>query len=98
MPGIGEHFVWLVPVVQPVTVNESVLQPDRRDTATSAFEDERAAPAAGLGVGQRHCGAKGIEGGRGFVHRTRGPRPLQQRNSSELVADDAPAVVTANDG
>ena len=64
---VGDHLVRLVQVVQPVAVDEAVLQPGARDAAAPAFEDERAAPAAGFGVGQRRRRARA----------RRAPRPLR---------------------
>ena len=90
--GVGSHLVRLVQVVQPVTVDEAVLQADRGDAAPAALEDDRAAPPAGLGVGDDDARAARVERGGSFVHRAGRPRPLQQRDARQLFADDRPAV------
>ena len=46
------HLVPLVQVVQPAPVDEAVLDADGRDAAPAGLEHDRAAPAAGFGVGQ----------------------------------------------
>ena len=87
-----------VAVVQPVAVDEAVLQAGERDPAAPAFERERASPAAGFGVGDGDVRRDGLQCGRRFVHRARRPRKLQQRDAGELLADERPAVAAADDG
>ena len=65
--GSRDHLVGLVQVVEPVAIDEAVLQPGARDAAAAAFEHDGAPPAARLGVGQRRRRARA----------RRAPRPLR---------------------
>ena len=49
--GDAHHLVRLVAVVQPVAVDESVLQADDRNRPAPRFEDQRPSPPAGFRVG-----------------------------------------------
>ena len=89
------HLVGLVQIVQPVPVDEAVLQTDRSDLAAARLEHERAAPAAGLRVGHDDRGRERVDRGAGFVHRADGPRPLQERGSLELGAKNGPEIAPA---
>ena len=71
---------------------------DRRNPAASRFEHQRAAPAAGLRVGDHARRSQDVERGRRFVHRPRRPRPLQQGDARELLAHDRPAVAAPDHG
>ena len=86
-PAIGgvcvrrHHLVGLVQVVQPVTIDEPVLQRRRGNRPPSRFEHQRAAPAAGLGVGDRRRRAKGDRAPR-RLRPSRGPtRELELRDA-----------------
>ena len=68
---IGQHLVRFVPVVQPVAVDEAMLQARGRDSAPPALERQRPAPAAGFRVRQRDGGPERVERCAGFVHRAR---------------------------
>jgi hypothetical protein len=92
------HLVRLVQVVEPVPVDEPVLQPGRGNGAPPRLEHQRPSPAARLGVGQHDRRLERVERGAGFVHRARRPGPLEQRDAGQLLADERPAVAAADHG
>jgi hypothetical protein len=89
------HLVGLVEVVQPVPVDEPVLETNEPDAAAARLEGERAAPSAGLGVGDHHAGAQGIQRGRRLVHAPRGPGQLEVRDAEQVVGNNGPRIVAA---
>ncbi len=96
MRRVGGDLVRLVQVVQPVPVDEAVLQAGGGYPATTAFEHDRASPSACFGVGQRGRRADRVERRARLVHRPRGPRPLQQGDAGEFVPNDRPAVAAVD--
>ena len=78
------HFVAFVQVVQPVAIDEPVLDAYGCHAAAAGFEDKRAAPASGLGVGHHRVAVERVDGGAGFVHGARGPRPLHQSRAAQF--------------
>ena len=95
---IGDRLVGLVAVVQPVAVDEPVLEAGQRNAAPAAFERNRPSPPARLGIGDRDLGSDRVERGRRFVHRAGRPGKLQQRDPRELLADERPAVAAVDHG
>jgi hypothetical protein len=93
---VGQRFVALVPVVQPMAVDEAMLQADQRHTDPTGFEGEGASPAAGLRVGHRHLGFDRRQCRRRFLHGTRRPWELQQRHAAQLLAHQRPAIDAMN--
>src|SRR4029078_56416 len=55
------HFIGLVQIVQPGAIDEAVLHANRRDASPARLEHDRAAPAAGLGIGDDGGGFSGGE-------------------------------------
>ena len=98
VPRVGLHFVRLVPVVEPVAVDEAVLQSRERNAGAARLERERAAPAARFRIRDGYVGLQRSQRRGRFVHRTRRPRELEQRDACELLADERPAVDAADDG
>ena len=95
---IRQHLVGFVSVVQPVPIDEAVLQSRERNAAAPALERQRASPAAGFRIRNDDIGRERIECGRRFVHGAHGPGKLQQGNARELMPDDRPAITAANHG
>ena len=100
-PGIpgaagGRHLVGLVEVVQPVAVDEAVLQAGERHAAPPRLERERASPSTRFGVGECRAGFQGVQRGPRFVHGARGPRELQERHPGKRVRQRAPAVAAVD--
>ena len=92
------HLVGLVQVVEPVAVNEAVLQRDCGNAPTAGLEHQRASPSAGLGIGDDHLRTQCLKGGSSLVHRARRPGKLQIGYAAQLLFDQRPQVVTAYDG
>ena len=87
-------------VIQPLAVDESMLETRRGDAAASGLQDQRAAPAAGFGVGEVRSTAQRIERGRplrpshGLTTAT-AERPLPASCSRTIGQQSMPPITAA---
>ena len=91
------HLVRLVLVVQPVAVDEAVLDRRRGHAAPARLEHQRAAPAAGLRIRHDDAGLERVDCGAGLVHRARGPGPLHGRRVFQLAPEHRPEIAAPHD-
>ena len=89
---IDDHLVRIVAIVQPVPVDEAMLEAGKRHGTPATLQRDGAADSSRFRVGQTRGGLPRVQDTRHLIHRAGSPRPLQPGDAEELFTDDRPAV------